>query len=69
YKGKANKVLDRPISLGELEAALAAMKKNSAPGPDMITARQLYNLDEGSLRELVRHFNEEFWRTVTTRES
>ncbi|KAG0437179.1 hypothetical protein HPB47_017564 [Ixodes persulcatus] len=69
YEGEPNKVLDRPITLGELEAALAAMKNNSAPGPDMITARQLYNLDEGSLRELVRHFNEEYWRTGTTPES
>lgn len=33
YKGEPNVVLDRPITLGDLETALAAMKNTSAPGP------------------------------------
>ncbi|KAG0445600.1 hypothetical protein HPB47_013560 [Ixodes persulcatus] len=53
YKGRENPDLDRPITVEELEYELRNMKKTAAPGPDSITAKLLYNLAEGDLRELI----------------
>lgn len=36
------------------------MKKTAAPGPDSITARHLFNLDEDTIAQLVEHFNREY---------
>ncbi|KAG0427162.1 hypothetical protein HPB47_025836 [Ixodes persulcatus] len=52
YLGRENSELDRPVSVAEFEYELGAMKKGTAPGPDTITAKLLYNLEEGELRKL-----------------
>ena len=61
YNGNENEELDRPITLGELEAELTSIKKTAAPGPDAITAKHVYNMDERTLEELVQHFNDNYW--------
>ncbi|KAG0444253.1 hypothetical protein HPB47_014002 [Ixodes persulcatus] len=60
YLGRENSELDRPVSVAEFEYELGAMKRGTAPGPDTITAKLLYNLEEGELRKLVNHFNEHY---------
>lgn len=69
YEGQENPELDRPITVAELEYELGVMRKGAAPGPDSLTAKLLYNLGEGDLKELVRHFNEHFWERGLTPDS
>ncbi|KAG0424580.1 hypothetical protein HPB47_028206 [Ixodes persulcatus] len=52
YEGQENPELDRPITVAELEYELGVMRKGAAPGPDSLTAKLLYNLGEGDLKEL-----------------
>ncbi|KAM7314198.1 hypothetical protein ISCGN_003983 [Ixodes scapularis] len=66
YLGRENSELDRPVSVAEFEYELGAMKKGTAPGPDTITAKLLYNLEEGELGKLVNHFNEHYWARGVT---
>lgn len=66
YLGCENSELDRPVSVAEFEYELGAMKKGTAPGPDTITAKLLYNLEEGELGKLVNHFNEHYWARGVT---
>lgn len=61
YEGEPNEELDRPITTEELRAELTIMKKTAAPGPDSITARHLFNLDDDTIAHLVEHFNREYW--------
>lgn len=69
YKGRENPELDNPITVAELEYELGVMKKGSAPGPDSITTKLLYNLREEELAKLVTHFNEQFWERGCTPDS
>ncbi|EEC03358.1 hypothetical protein IscW_ISCW002048 [Ixodes scapularis] len=66
YSGTPNEELDGPITLRELECNLADMKKSTAPGPDAITTKCLYNIDKGTLDELVRNFNDNHWSNRIT---
>ncbi|KAM7315153.1 hypothetical protein ISCGN_004936 [Ixodes scapularis] len=52
YQGRANPALDEPITIWELEYELTKMKKTAAPGPDFITAKLLYNMDDESTKKL-----------------
>ncbi|KAG0419500.1 hypothetical protein HPB47_004061 [Ixodes persulcatus] len=61
YEGEPNEGLDRPITAEELRAELTLMKKTAAPGPDSITTRHLFNLDEDTIAQLVEHFHREYW--------
>lgn len=66
YLGREKSELNRPVSVAEFEYELGAMKKGTAPGPDTITAKLPYNLEEGELRKLVNHFNEHYWARGVT---
>lgn len=48
YQGEPNEDLEEPVTIHELKAELANIKKNTAPGPDLIQA-------------LVDHFNQNYW--------
>ncbi|KAK8782983.1 hypothetical protein V5799_015676 [Amblyomma americanum] len=37
------------------------MRKNTAPGPDRINTKMLFNMDDISLRKLVKYFNTQCW--------
>lgn len=60
YTGQPNEALDRPFQLYELRAAITESKRNSAPGPDHISYKQLANLEDQALETLVEYFNN-FW--------
>ncbi|XP_070389271.1 uncharacterized protein [Dermacentor albipictus] len=57
YSGDPNPDLDRPFTLRELEAALAANASRSAPGEDTITYTTLRNLPDHSMEFLLQTFN------------
>lgn len=61
YQGEPNEDLDEPVTIHEIKAELANITKNTAPGPDLITARTLYNLGDADIEALVDHFNQNYW--------
>ncbi|KAG0430938.1 hypothetical protein HPB47_022237 [Ixodes persulcatus] len=60
YEGEPNAELDRPTTTDELKAELTLMNKTAAPGPDFITARHLFNLEEDAIAQLVDHFYRDY---------
>lgn len=68
-----NEGLTGPITLAELQRALAEAKPNKAPGPDQITTTQLRNLTEADHAFLLQQINNvwdtgslpEEWKTAS----
>ncbi|KAM7299368.1 hypothetical protein ISCGN_019934, partial [Ixodes scapularis] len=57
YAGSENAELDQPFQLHDLKAALAKMKRGTAPGRDMITVKLLANLPDPAYATLLVFIN------------
>lgn len=57
YTGRPNTALDEPVTMQELEEAMASINKNSAPGADSITYKALTNMDYAGLHSLLHHMH------------
>lgn len=57
YAGSENAELDQPFQLHDLKAALAKMKRGTAPGRDMITVKLLANLPDPAYATLLAFIN------------
>lgn len=62
YRGRRNKRFDRNIEVQEVRAALPYLNTRSAPGPDHITNKILWNLDDKSVDNLTAYYNK-CWRS------
>ncbi|KAH7949381.1 hypothetical protein HPB49_008921 [Dermacentor silvarum] len=57
YAGSENAELDQPIQLHDLKAALAKIKRGTAPGRDKITVKLLANLPDPTYDSLLAFIN------------
>lgn len=64
YRGEPNEDLDKDFTLEEIIAALADMRRGTAPGQDKITVGLLTNLGTEALQQLTDYVNE-CWRIGT----
>lgn len=60
YKGNPNPEINKEIHLYDLREAIADSKRDSAPGPDQIADKLIANLDDHTMKILLRQFNS-FW--------
>lgn len=62
YEGMENPDLDREFEVEEIQAALMAMRRSTAPGNDNVTVGLLANLNRQTLENLTQYINE-CWRS------
>ncbi|KAH7937328.1 hypothetical protein HPB49_010867 [Dermacentor silvarum] len=57
YAGRENSELDAPFQLHDLRAALAKMRRGTAPGRDKLTVKVLANLPDTAHQSLLEYIN------------